>query len=206
MGFFKNALYFIAFGAILCMGEETAVDHDTFFAQAVEGFTLQCMERFGIVSGDSLWIHGITEGTPRMVYLFTSMVQSLRKRGIFVFRNDSVSLKCPGLWITVLDAGIRYEKIPSGFFEKKYLRRIAEIQAGCRFCRGIQTPLEAEHFWIQKLDTVLVRDLYRLEKGTFLLKNTSPPSIVSFRNVVESILAFVTIGCTIYLFYSIRSD
>ncbi len=205
MGFFQKMLYFIGLGVIVCMGKEP-VDHETFFSQAVDSFSLRCIERFGIVSGDSLWVCGMSDGNPRMAYFFTSMIHSFRNRGISLFGCDSVSSKCPKLWITVLDARIRYEKIPSRFFGKNQVRRLAEIRTGCRFCREIQSPLEAEFIEIQKADTIATKYLDRLGKGAFLLENASQPSMFSFRNVLESILAFVTIGYTIYLFYSIRSD
>lgn len=206
MGFFQKTLYFIGLGVVFCMGEEPAVDHGTFFSQAVDSFVFECIDRFGIASGDSLWLRGISDVTPRSVYFFTSMIQSFRNRGIFVFSSDSVPSPCPGLWISVLDAGIRYEKMPSRFFGKKQFRRLAEIRAGCRFCREIQSPLDAERIWVQKSDTISTNDLDRLGKDTFLLENASRPSVISLWNVLESILAFLTIGCTIYLFYTIRSD
>ncbi len=96
--------------------------------------------------------------------------------------------------------------MPSRFFGKKQIRRVAEVQAACQFCREIQSPLKAECIWIQKVDTLFANELSRLEKGAFLLEKTSPPSVISFRSVLETVFAFFTIGCTIYLFYSIRSD
>lgn len=206
MGFFQKTVYFIGLGVVLCMGEEKPVDHGTFFAQTVDSFVVQCMDRFGIALGDSLWIHGISDENPRMSYFFTSMIQSFRNREVFVFSKDSLSSERPRLWMTVLHAGIRYEKLPSRFFGKKQFLRVAEIQVGCRFFREAQRPLEGELISVQTSDTISTRDLDRLGKDHFLLENGAPPSIISFRHVMETILAFATIGYTLYLFYSIRSD
>ncbi len=96
MGLPQKILYFIGLGVI-----------GTFFSQAVDRFALQCMERFGIASGDSLWMHGITDDHPRMTYFLTSMVHSFQNRGISIFSRDSASSGYPRLWITLLGAGIR---------------------------------------------------------------------------------------------------
>jgi hypothetical protein len=204
----KNTiLVLISSCTIIGNAQENIVTNLDLLSTAVDEVAEEAFQRFTLESGSRAYYLDNKDQNKLSRYITDRFFQSLMDRGIKVHMASDSLIDDIVFSMHVIKASVEYKGIHRhGFLSKGVVEREADVGISLRVIDGQTQRVE----WVGQLDKSVIdriplSELNIAEEDGFLLGHPVRPKDRGVRRWAEPLLVLGTVGCTAYLFYSVRS-
>lgn len=204
----KNTiLVLISSCAILGVAQESSVTNLDLLSKTVDGVVEEVFQRLNLESGSRAYYLDNRDDSKLSSYITDRFLKSLIDKGIEVYMAPDTLSDAIVFLMSVIKASVEYKRVyRQGFLSKGMVEREADICLSLRIINGRTQRVE----WVGQLDKSVIdriplSKLDIAEADGFLLGHPVRPKDRGVRRWIEPVLVLGTVGCTAFLFYSVRS-
>lgn len=204
----KNTILVLIFSwTIMGIAQENIVTNLDLLSKAVDGAAKQAVQYLNLESGSKAYCLENRDQNKLTCYITDRFYRSLIDRGIEVYLTPDTLDEFIVFSMNVIKASVEYKGIHrQGLLSKGIVEREADVRLYLRVIDGRTQRVE----WVGQLhksviDRIPLPELDMAEADGFLLGHPVRPKERGIRRWAEPLLVLGMVGCTAYLFYSVRS-